>query len=401
MPADPLEPQHLRFLVSFSTHIIQKYAGIICIAICVGYLIVGLWPFNFWPRNTVEWLPGENGLHFRPHSIVYSEDGIELDSPAGPPAVGRSVSIELMLTSEVEARHKHFSVLSFYDGRVPEDLLVAQWRFILYLRVPLRKAAARDRYQETGIHILLPKEVPRFITITSDAAGTSSYVNGVLLKAYPLPLLRPDNLRGRLILGSSPEGGSSWTGKLLGLALYNRALGASDVLRHYQIWNDRRAAEIAAEPGITGLYLFDEGSGRVVRDHSLFRRNLQIPEFYHVLRKTVLRPPWKESLRDASELKDIAVNILGFVPFGFFYFVYRTGRRPGHGFANAGLTVVVAAAISAAIELAQVFLPSRSSQLTDLICNVAGGVVGMIAASAWALLARRGPMVSPQPGTKP
>ncbi len=383
MPAQPPEQSRTFFSRTLGglVETALTHAGLICIAICIGYLIAGLWPFNFHPRNTVERLPEENGLHFKPHSIAYSRNTMELGDPAAPPGSAGSVSIELILTSELEATQNTFSILSLYDGEIPENLVVAQWKSILFLRVPLR--SAREGRKEIGVHVELPKGIPRFIAVTSGADGTSFYLNGVLVKIYPKQALNRGFLRGKLILGSSAEGHPSWTGKLYGIALYDRTLTASEVLSHYQLWSDHKAAEIASEPKVAALYLFDQRSGRVIEDHSPHGRSLIIPESYHVLRKTVMLPPWKESFRNFPRFEDIAVNVLGFVPFGFFYFVYRTGVRPGRNFFNALLTVLLSGAISAAIELIQVFLPSRSSSLTDLICNIVGGVIGVVAASLY------------------
>jgi hypothetical protein len=37
----------------------------VCLSMCVGLLLVGLWPFNFFPENAVRWLTDTNGLKFQ------------------------------------------------------------------------------------------------------------------------------------------------------------------------------------------------------------------------------------------------------------------------------------------------------------------------------------------------
>ena len=59
---------------------IRKHALAICVAICVGYFIVGLWPFDFNPPNNVGWLEDSPGISFRRPSIVYSEHALDLES---------------------------------------------------------------------------------------------------------------------------------------------------------------------------------------------------------------------------------------------------------------------------------------------------------------------------------
>jgi glycopeptide antibiotics resistance protein len=118
-------------------------------------------------------------------------------------------------------------------------------------------------------------------------------------------------------------------------------------------------------------------------------------------------PDWREY---KSNWLDLAVNILGFVPFGALLFVQigkwvlgigRTGfGLPASGFGTKDglrdqkrenidrirlaaivfLTVLVGFGVSMAIELLQAYLPSRDSSLRDLVANTAGTLIGALAA---------------------
>jgi len=46
------------------TDVHMKLLGSICFAILIIILIAGLWPFNFFPKNKVTWLPDKNGVFF-------------------------------------------------------------------------------------------------------------------------------------------------------------------------------------------------------------------------------------------------------------------------------------------------------------------------------------------------
>ena len=353
------------FLLGFAL----KRARMVSIAICLGYLVAGLWPFNFLPANRLGWLPDRDGIRLGPLSIVYSQDVLDLRQNG-------SVSIELWLQSELDAARDVYPILSLFDGRFPENLSVAQWKSGLLIRTAFTDAEGRRKYREAGVASALPKGNPRFVAITSGNEGTSLYIDGVMADTYPRLQLQPNSMRGRLILGNSARGGPGWTGKLLGLAIYGKSLAPAEVLRDYRIWIGGAPERMATGAALSALFLFDEGGGRTIRDHSVYRRTLVIPEFYYALRKDILQPPWKGS----AHLHDIAVNVLGFIPFGLFYFAHRAMIRQGRGLFNAGLTIVAAAIISAGIELTQVILPTRSSSLTDLICNVAGSAIGVLLA---------------------
>jgi VanZ family protein len=73
--------------------------------------------------------------------------------------------------------------------------------------------------------------------------------------------------------------------------------------------------------------------------------------------------------------RDIATNVVAYIPLGFLVAVHwmlkqRTSRG---GAAAAG---ALSAAMSIAMECLQLFLPSRTSQVSDVLANAAGGVIG-------------------------
>ncbi len=355
----------------------QKQVGAICIAICAGYMVVGFWPFDFMPQNCLELSPDGNGIQVRPYSIAYSEGPVQWTGSDAPSAKPDSVSIELWLESDSEPTGNISSILSIYDGRLPENFLIGQWKSELLVRAFACNAQGQVRRREVGVGQALEQGIQRFIAITSGPGGTAFYVDGAPAKIYPKIMLRSDFLQGRLILGSTPQGGHSWTGTLYGLAVFSVPLEVSDLLRHDRLWTGHHLGELSSDPGLRALYLFDEGKGKLVRDYSPAKAALVIPEFYHVLRKSILAQDFATS---ASHIDDIVINVLGFVPFGFFFLIYMNKAHPGRRLTNAALTVLVSAVISTAIELAQVLLPTRSSSLTDLACNTAGGLLGAMIA---------------------
>lgn len=68
---------------------------------------------------------------------------------------------------------------------------------------------------------------------------------------------------------------------------------------------------------------------------------------------------------------EFAANVLMFLPIGVF-FLLLLGRR------QSWLAAIVGAALSAAIEFVQLFLPERVSDPRDLAANSAGAVLGVI-----------------------
>ena len=90
--------------------------------------------------------------------------------------------------------------------------------------------------------------------------------------------------------------------------------------------------------------------------------------------------PRYDDLHIGTNLRDIAVNIIGFVPFGFFVFCFRRIKSPERSVRNVLFAVAAGAALSLAIELIQVWLPQRSSAVTDIAFNTLGAILGVMLA---------------------
>jgi VanZ family protein len=343
----------------------SRFLLLVSLGICAGYFLVGLWPFNFLPRNRAVIPADGSGLSLDPLSIALSSRPLDLSGMGG-------ITIELSL--ETEPAESLDSVLALYDGNLPENLLIAQWKSSLLIRTRVPTTASRRGYREAGIEAALRRGVRRQFAISSGPAGTDFYLDGILTDRNPRLVLRPETLRGRLVIGDSPAGRQGWKGKLSGLAIYGRFLSPAEVARNAEWWRRRSLGDLERGVGLAGLYFFDEAGAGAVADHSPARNALELPATFKVLHKTVLFP-----LReDTSPFSDITSNILGFIPFGFFFFLYRISVRPQSRIYNFLLTALAAACISTTIELVQVYLPPRSSQTSDVVCNTAGAILGML-----------------------
>jgi VanZ family protein len=228
-----------------------------------------------------------------------------------------------------------------------------------------------------GTRDVLKKGEKRFVTITSGADGTNIYVDGILLKSSPRFHLFSMNEKpsGRILLGNSPKGGEYWTGNLLSLAIYDRVLTGEEVSQHFPLHFHESKKSGGDEP--VSFYLFDEHSGTLAHD-SVGSHHLLIPPRFKVLKKTILVPPWEDFRFTRSYLMDVITNILGFIPFGFLLSAYLRLRKPASIYRILFISVLVAGCISLSIELIQVYLPTRSSQLTDVITNISGAALGVI-----------------------
>jgi hypothetical protein len=251
-----------------------------------------------------------------------------------------------------------------YDRSQSEIFFIGQWKSHLILGKGIH---GRAGYREVGIRGVLRKGEKRFVAITSGPDGTRIYIDGALVESSPkFHLQRP---LGQIVLGNSPTGREFWTGSLLGLAIYSRVLTGDEIFQHKQGGNR------SEQEGLLAFYPLDERSGQWGYDRA-GSRHLFIPPRFEVLQKTVLVSPWKDFRLNRSYVKDVSTNILGFIPFGFFFPAYLWLRKPRSIFHLFLASLLFAGFLSLSIELAQVYLPARSSQLTDVITNILGAAIG-------------------------
>jgi glycopeptide antibiotics resistance protein len=99
---------------------------------------------------------------------------------------------------------------------------------------------------------------------------------------------------------------------------------------------------------------------------------------FRPVKKIILDPPWNDFCWNWSFVQDTIVNLLGFIPLGFFFTAFLLKAS---NWKKKIIYIAVAAtgfAISLIIELSQIYLPSRYSQLGDVICNSVGTVLGIL-----------------------
>lgn len=340
----------------------RRLLPLICLALSLGLLFAGLWPFRFWPTNNVHWIGGEHGLRFDKYGIVFGKE--VFFSPGGAVDLALPFTIQMEIRPREEPSDSLPRILSAYDAQGRELFFLGQWRSELILQILQDERLFHLRYRETGADGL-HKDVTRSIVVRSDNHVLTLFVDGVAAKTMSgvdFSLLSDKRVPAWIILGNSPSGESPWRGDLRSLSFYQQALSPSDI-------ESRRTPPVLR-------YGFSEGSGAVCRDGADSRYDLVIHSVFQAPRKGILVPPWRVQKYDRSFWKDVFVNILGFIPFGFA--VYAWLRKNGERKSAAAMIIAIllGAGISLFIELLQVYLPTRDSSLTDVINNVLGTYIG-------------------------
>ena len=343
--------------------------NVICVAVVCVVLALGLWPFHS-PENEVAWRGNRNGLRFGRFGTVISSSTF------------RSASAESESSGSVEVWLQPRRIwvggtfLAFCTPGNPHQFSLRQFNGGLELQAeiggdprPAKTAVlyTKDTFRRSG---------PVFLTVSFGRHGTAFYADGVLVGAAPQVRLSTKALTGRLVVGDSPGQTDSWSGQLLGLAIYRRDLTPAQVVRHYQTWTQKGRPDISGDERNLALYLLGERTGSIVHDDGGSGVNLNIPEKYVVLDQIRLDPFWKEFSMSRSYWSAVLKNVVGFIPLGFCFYACLSA----HKVRSAALaTVILGTMVSLTIEVLQAYLPTRDSGMTDIFTNALGTCIGAIA----------------------
>lgn len=332
-------------------------------------LVAGLWPFRA-PQNDVAWLPDANGLFFGRHGSVLSSGAF--------PSIGADGETTGTLEIAFEpARSTGRRTILAFDGakdRRASFSLQQDGHALIVHRLNVDDAGV-SRLAETAIDGVLAANKPVFATIVLGNAETSVYLDGAEIRKSRIGGIVTGGFSGRLILANSLTASDSWSGKITGLAIYQDPLTPEEVSLHFADWTENRAPSRETGVARLALYRFNERAGAVVHNEVNVATDLVIPARYFVLHPEFLSLPWLHYHRTWAYWEDVAVNVAGFVPFGFLLSVYfselRATRHP------SALVILLGFVTSLVIEVLQAYLPTRDSGVNDLITNTLGTACGV------------------------
>ena len=315
------------------------------------------------------WLGTENGLRFGQHGTVLSSGKLKIGGSQDHPSCSLEIWLQPGLTNDSN------TLLAFYTPRNPLQFSLHQSDSDLVLQGDAGSQQHKNRIARLHVDDVFRGGKAVFITITLSPQTTSVYIDGALAKATRGSPLSIGDFTGQLVVGDSPVGPDSWSGNLLGLAIYDRELTAPQVYQHFQGWMTKGRPAVASDEGSQAIYLFDEHSGSVVHNQVSPGVDLYIPERYVIADQTLLESPWSEFYVGWSYWKNVVINIVGFIPLGFFFYIYFVSVRKLEK--AALVTIILGFSLSLTVEILQAFLPTRQSGMTDVITNTIGTCVGV------------------------
>jgi hypothetical protein len=335
-------------------------------------LLATLWPFDFFPRNRVSWLPDANGVRFDSSGVVLSR------APLGAGATESQNSCTLEVLLRPAGIDGVQTILSFYVPTNPRQFRMRQYHDGLLVSHDFADPQNKIKIGKFDVDHLFGQGQLLLLTITSGPDGTVVYRDGRQAHAFPHFKLLQTDLSGQIVLGTSAVDDEPWRGEVRGLAIYSRELTPAEVFKDYSRWTDSGPVGVADLEGATARYAFAERAGRDIHSGVVSGPDLLIPARFVIPEK-----PFLQSLQEAFELnwmyvKDVSENIAGFIPLGFLVCVYLGGTRSRR--LAVLYTILAAGILSFAIEILQFYIPQRHSDMTDIVTNTLGAALGAILA---------------------
>lgn len=347
------------------------------VAILFGVIIFGLNPKDFGFSNGVSWITEQSGIRFGKYGIAYTDSTFE--PFRGDGNTPQSLSVEIALKPD-NVNNKEFKfILVLYNGEDARQLLIGQWRSSIIL-MNGNDYDNKKRTKKIWVKEALLPQKTSFVTITSGKEGTKVYLDGHLAATKKDLLLKvPDgSVKPRLVIGNSVYGRHSWIGDIYGLAIFGYALSDQDVKLHFEQWSKERNFAFVKKDMPQALYTFDEKTGERAFDRAGGSHNLEIPWRMQILKREILVAPWHGVKLNRSFVIDIILNLVGFIPAAFILNLLFVNISGSIGKYSAVTTVLLCFFISLFIEIAQAWMPSRSSQMLDLMLNSVGALLGVM-----------------------
>jgi len=368
---------------------VRKILGGITLVVLATILYLGLWPNNvrsnggihftktpqgrrlvIFPPNEVEWLKDGPGLHFGDYGSIFSKTEFAA-SPNGADGCTFEVWLAPAVTEDYDT-----TTLAFSTKENPLQFRLRQLEDSLSVSHDTLDEKHHIHTDKIWVDHVFHERQQLLITLASGSNGTTVYLNGKLRAHHPGFKLKATDFTGTFVFGNSPQGHETWGGDLRGMAVYPFEMSVDQAQQNYGIWKSGGKFPPKAVASAGALYYFAEGTGSVTRSAVAGAPDLYIPESYQSLRPILLKPFWREYDGTWGTWIDAFLNVMAFVPFGFFLCAYLKNRGSEQG--AVWRAVIAGFMLSLTIEVGQYFLPMRNSGTTDLITNTTGTWLGAL-----------------------
>lgn len=341
--------------------------------ILAAMLVAGLYPFDFYPENRVQWISNEPGLYF-------NGAGISNTDTAEPFLLEKAISVQLLLKERRGSKNwGPKEIFSIFDGPNSPSFLVGQWNGRIFLYSRFEKNEGKKWFKQFHDEYRLPRGKDHLVTVTFDKNEKAIFINGQLRKIKKVELNDKADITfsGSLFIGNSPRGKHGWNGEIKGVAIYNRTLLPDEIVMHSKESIKNGIGVLDKIPGCLAVYPFDEGEGNSAKNILSKTGHFYLPEILTSPALSSFGISFKEMRFYGYRKSDFFKNIGFFIPFGALLSAILLKRYDAAFLTNFLVVILAGGLLSGAIEILQLLLPTRSTDMSDILGNMLGSGLGL------------------------
>ena len=325
-------------------------------------LFVGLFPFNFREKN-------QACINTSKQLICFKKPSFALISPIPEKLVqilNKPFTVQIRLKTFSLATRNVPHIFSIFNNN-SDFFTIGQWKSGVLFQFNDIKTGYKNKF---GYKDAFKSEEPVMLTLCCSRNETVLFKNDKIVHRWNKPIVINNLSEAQgIILGNSSDGTGSWNGQIYEITFYDRFLSQNDITNHYQYQSSYQTDDSLSDTKTGKIFTvsFDKSSSAI----------LSIPQIFRPPVLSSFTPPWVDFRFNHSYISDIIVNLLGFIPFGALL-CYLLFIRMNSCVKSVVVSGLICAFISFTIEFLQIYLPFRSSQLSDLILNTLGGLIGSV-----------------------
>lgn len=274
-----------------------------------------------------------------------------------------TLSLEIFFQPSFQQKKRFSTILEIVDTADNSRIAVSQWKNQL---IVLNNGDFKNTRKSPKIYCSMdPKRGIYWLSIKSNSLGTKAYLNDKLCSENNNFVLSPPKHpdASHLILGNGIRGHSPW-------------LGAIDSIRVESISNLNQSLNANI------YYDFSKGESDNISDLVSGIPLILAKKPILLSRQVFVIPHWSR-FNEPWFWKDALVNLIGFIPFGFLFFLISKGTSFTKSISGIWFVTIGALVFSFCIEVTQIVLPMRTSSIMDLLLNTIGGWMGASIAKIW------------------
>jgi VanZ family protein len=352
---------------------------ILTLVVVLIAIFFGLRPRAWFILNDLQPLPDERGIRFQGSGIAFVEN-LSLDRRLSNQ---EPFTIEMAVTPDRIERWGSKPLLVLHDGADNRQLIILQYHQSLIV-MNGDDYSNRQRRPRIVARDVLSNAETLHVVVTSGEQGTHLYVNGIRAagrKDWRLSI--PDQAKPlQLVVGNNIYARLGWTGRVHGLSILKEAISADLTMHHHDRWTAGKNFDYLNPADTLLLYTFEENSDHAFSDTSGRNHPLKAPVYLKALQRIVLAMPDNAFHLNQVAVMDMLINVLGFIPIGMVFYGFLQRFFSLNAKSHLLAAISLCALLSISIEIAQAWIPVRTSSFTDLVLNTLGGWVGAEATRA-------------------